>query len=119
MGADLQDHSVNMKRFTFIAAGGVALLAVAGGIVFYGIAAKGASYSSKAISEKSAQSLQAKIDAAVAASTTAQVKLDTVKGYFETSKEAIKKAHASVVAAIEAVKANVKVDASATSSASI
>src|SRR2546423_14481243 len=52
-----------MKRLTFIAAGGVALLAVAGAIVFYGIAAKGASYSSKAISEKSAQSLQAKIDA--------------------------------------------------------
>ncbi len=62
MVADLQDHSLSMKRVALIV-GSLAFLAVAGGVAFYGIAAKSASSGSKTISERSAQSLQAKIDA--------------------------------------------------------
>src|SRR2546425_1046703 len=52
-----------MKRLALIVVSGLALLAVAGGIAFYGLAASGQSHPSKTISEKSAQSLQSKIDA--------------------------------------------------------
>jgi hypothetical protein len=51
-----------MKRSALIVVSGLALLAVAGSIAFYGIAASGQSHPSKTISEKSAQSLQSKID---------------------------------------------------------
>ena len=51
-----------MRRLALIV-GSLALLAVAGGIAFYSIAAKGASSGSKAVSAQAAQSLQTKIDA--------------------------------------------------------
>jgi hypothetical protein len=60
--ADIQDHSVDMKRVALIVVSCLALLLVAGGVAFYGIAG-GQSHSSKNISEKAAQSLQWKIDA--------------------------------------------------------
>jgi hypothetical protein len=52
-----------MKKWTLIGVSGLALLAVAGGIAFYGVAANSESGSSKNISERAAQSLQSKIDA--------------------------------------------------------
>src|SRR5215831_3783899 len=51
-----------MKKWTLIGVGGLALLAVAGGIVFYSVAANSESGASKNISERAAQSLQSKID---------------------------------------------------------
>jgi hypothetical protein len=59
-----------MKRTVLIAVSGVALLALAGGIGFYGIAANSQSHSSKNISERAAQSLQLKIDAIKKAADT-------------------------------------------------
>jgi len=52
-----------MKKFVLILIGSLAVLAVAGVIAFYGMGAKGSASARKAFSEKSAQSLQAKIDA--------------------------------------------------------
>lgn len=49
---------------------GVALLVVAGGLIFYGIAANSESSASKDLSEKAAQSLQTKIDAIKKAADT-------------------------------------------------
>jgi hypothetical protein len=51
-----------MKKWTLIGLSGFALVAVAGGIVFYSVAAKSESGSSKNISERAAQSMQSKID---------------------------------------------------------
>src|SRR6266487_2764404 len=59
-----------MKRLTVIVGSGMALLVVAGGIVFYGIAANSESSASKNPSERAAQSLQAKIDAIKKAADT-------------------------------------------------
>jgi hypothetical protein len=58
-----------MKRLTVMVGSGVALL-VAGGIIFYGIAANSESSASKNLSEKAAQSLQTKIDAIKKAADT-------------------------------------------------
>jgi hypothetical protein len=51
-----------MKKWTLVGVSGLALLAIAGGIVFYGVAANSESRSHD-ISEKAAKSLQSKIDA--------------------------------------------------------
>jgi hypothetical protein len=59
-----------MKRAVLIVLSGLALLAVAGGIAFYGIAASGQSHPSKKISQRAAQSLQWKIDAIQKAADT-------------------------------------------------
>src|SRR2546422_9427645 len=59
-----------MKKIALIVIGSVAALAVAGVIAFYGMAAKGSASPGKAFSEKSAQSLQAKIDAIKKAART-------------------------------------------------
>src|SRR5262249_2939640 len=50
-------------KVVLVAVTAVAVVAVAGAIAFRGIAAKSESYATKSLSEKSAQSLQAKIDA--------------------------------------------------------
>ena len=52
-----------MKKWFMIGVSGFALLAVAGGIAFYSVAANSQSGSSKDISERAAHSLQMKIDA--------------------------------------------------------
>jgi hypothetical protein len=70
MVADVQNHSLDMKRVVLIVVSSLALLLVAGGIAFYGIAASGQSHSSKNISERAAQSLQWKIDAIKKAADT-------------------------------------------------
>jgi hypothetical protein len=59
-----------MKRLTVMVGSGVALLVVAGGLIFYGIAANSESSASKDLSEKAAQSLQTKIDAIKKAADT-------------------------------------------------
>jgi len=62
--------NIKMKKIALIVIGSVAALAVAGVIAFYGMAAKGSASPGKAFSEKSAQSLQAKIDAVKKAART-------------------------------------------------
>ena len=52
-----------MKKWFLIGVSGVAILAVAGGIAFYVVAANSQSGPSKNISERAAKSLQTKIDA--------------------------------------------------------
>ena len=59
-----------MKRAGWIVVSALALLAVAGGVAFYGIAASGQAHPSKGISERSAQALQWKIDAIKKAADT-------------------------------------------------
>ena len=58
-----------MRKIGLIVISGLAVLAVAGAIAFHGIAAKGTGVS-KSLSEKSAHSLQAKIDAIKKATRT-------------------------------------------------
>src|SRR3989442_15854889 len=58
-----------MRKVVVIVLSGMAVLAVAGVLAFRGIAAKGTSHS-KTLSEKSAQSLQAKVDAIKSAEKT-------------------------------------------------
>ena len=60
---------MNMKKVVLIVLSGLAVLAVAGSIAFHEISAKGTSVS-KTVSEKSAHSLQAKIDAIKKAART-------------------------------------------------
>jgi hypothetical protein len=59
-----------MKRLGLIVVSGIALLAVAGGIAFYVLAANSESATFKNLSEKAAQSLQAKVDAIKKAADT-------------------------------------------------
>jgi len=68
--ADVQDHSLAMKRVVLIVISCLALLLVAGGIAFYSIAAGGQSHGPKDVSERAAQSLQWKLDAIKKAATT-------------------------------------------------
>ena len=62
--------NIKMKKISLIVIGSVGLVAVASAIAFYGIAAKGSASPGKRFSERSAQSLQAKIDAIKKASRT-------------------------------------------------